>query len=210
MTSTYHSHVLHFPNAKPFDRPEYRWASFVGEFVAPLVKLNLHQNYWFSYYTKFARFRILIDDYEKIKKPLEELRDALGLVDKGEEKDNFTLEGDLGSARFLGAERKDIKPEDRALKVIRLLNAGCDLFIDTLIKDGDYWREEICKNPNNPFDSSSRSYIHLLHNLAQSDIEVYNFVQDQSIGTMSEYYFSHAVAECRIQPIYAVKNRIQV
>ena len=97
----YYSHMLHFPNQKPFNNPDLRWPSFIGHFVQPIVSAHPGLLYWFSNYGAFARFRIYTADYEKIRPQLETLRDKLGLVDKGGEKD-LTLEGDLGGARFRG------------------------------------------------------------------------------------------------------------
>ena len=95
----YYSHVLHFPlGKKPFDKDAFRWPSFVGEFVIPLMK-NRSDLYWFSYYTSFARFRVYTDDYGSLQAELEPLRDELGLVDKGEEK-NETITGDLAKDRL--------------------------------------------------------------------------------------------------------------
>lgn len=212
-----YSHVINIPTVHPFDREEFRWTTFIGEVIAPIMRERTCL-YWFTYYTAFARFRIYAEesDHRDILSSLEPLMARFGLsfrLDKDgkNEEWDYTMEKDIGGARFLGNERSDVSPTERALAVLRMLHAGCQLFIHTLVRDGDYWREE--KNDdqgNNPFGSSSRSYIHLLHNLAQSDIEVYNFIQGQSIGTMSEYYFSHALAEQRIKPVYVVKNRIKV
>ena len=111
---------------------------------------------------------MLISDYEQLRKPLEDLRDSLGLIDKGEEKGDFTLVGDLGHARFLSNLRPNKKPEDRALLVIRYLNSICDLYIDNLIKEpSGYWICEPSTHAENPLGNNFESLAHLLSNIAQ-------------------------------------------
>ena len=194
----YYSHVLYFPNSSLFDNDDFRWTTFVGEFVRPIVE-NISDLYWFSYYTTYARFRIYTNQYHIIKPRLESLRDSLGLIDKGEEKD-LTLESDLGSDRYLSKERTDKTQTDRALLVLKLLNSGCKLFIDTLIKDGHYWKEELNNEINNPLGSSSYSYIHLLHNFCNSDVKVYLYQQNGNVDVLSYYYFREARRQGSITP----------
>jgi hypothetical protein len=190
---TYYSHVLNIPHAHPFDN-EHRWTTFLGEFVKPLVE-GKDFLYWFSYYGDFARFRIYTEDYDSTE--LDTLMAKFGftyrLNDQGKRmEDPFTLEEDLGSPRFLGAERTGISPTERGLMVLRLVHAGARLFLSALVRDGDYWREEICDESNNTFRSSSRSYIHLLHNLTQSPVCV--ILHQDSRGSpqvVSEYSFSY-------------------
>lgn len=188
-----YSHVLNIPHAHPFDN-EHRWTTFLGEFVRPIVD-GRDFPYWFSYYGDFARFRVYTED-ESVLDDIDRLMADLGLSyrqEKGErmEKD-WTLEIDLGGARFLGSERLDVTSRQRALKVLGLVHAGAELFLHSLVRDGDYWREEICDDANNTFRSSSRSYIHLLHNLTQSSVCV--ILHQDSHGSpqvVSEYGFSH-------------------
>lgn len=44
----YVSHVLFFPATPPFDVPELRWTSFIGEFVKPIVTATADLAYWFT------------------------------------------------------------------------------------------------------------------------------------------------------------------
>lgn len=189
----HYSHVLNIPHAHPFDN-EHRWTTFLGEFVKPLVE-GKNFLFWFSYYGDFARFRIYTEDYDSTE--LDTLRKKFGITyrldDKGERMEAvYTLEGDLGSSRFLGAERTDVSSSERGLAVLRLVHAGAQLFLSTLVREGDYWREEICDDNNNTYRSSSRSYIHLLHNLTQSPVCM--ILHQDSHGSpqvVSEYNFSY-------------------
>lgn len=165
----YYSHVLHFPDTYPFDRPEFRWTTFLSEFVAPLMK-DRGLKYWVSYYGSFVRFRVLTDDYESLKPDLESLRDSLGLVDKGEEKD-MTLVGDLGHARFL-APNSDSSPEKRAELVLNYLNSISLLLVDNLVKGGNYWKLETSNHNENPLNNNFESLAHLLGNMTQFQFDV--------------------------------------
>ncbi len=189
-----YSHVLDIPKIHPFDT-QHRWTTFLGGFVKPIIE-GQNFPYWFSYYDSHARFRVHTDD-PSVLAAIQGRMAALGLAYRLEpngdrmEKD-LTLEDDLGNGRFLGAERVDLKPLDRALKVLNLVHAGAELFLHSLVRDFPYWREEICQNPNNTFDSSSRSYIHLLHNLTQSSVGVCLYHdQNGNPAIESEYGFSY-------------------
>lgn len=166
----YHSHILVFPNSPPFDRPEFRWASFVGEFVAPLMngRTNL---FWCTYYGDRAHFRILIDDYESLQLQLEPLRDSLGLVDTGEQK-NQTLIDDLGHSRFLSQNSKSDSPK-RAALVLKYLNSIALLLIDNVQKRQDgYWELETSTDNENPLGNNFESLAHLLANMTGFQFDV--------------------------------------
>ena len=204
----YYSHVLYFPETYPFDNKDFVWTSFVGEFIRPVVE-DVSDLYWFSNYTTCARFRIYTDNYPTIKPKIESLRDSLGLIDNGYEKD-LTLEQDLGANRFLSNERPDKDRTERAMLILKLLHAGCKLYLDTLVKDGKYWREEINNDLNNPLGSSSYSYIHLLHNLCNSDVLVHLFHHKGRFRILSHYYLGHALHQGLIAPQDTEPHRIQV
>ncbi len=213
-----YSHVLSLPQKPPFDT-DHRWTTFLGEFVRPIA-YQRHFPYWFSYYGDHAKFRVYTDDQDVLDRIHAKMND-LGLsyrLDKNgdEEEWNETLEGDLGKPRFLAAERTDLQSIDRATKVLNLLHAGAELFLHSLVRKGDYWREEQNEDKlQNPYGSASRSYIHLLHNLAQSDIEVCSFPYplgsppSPNFDILSEYYFSHAVGSGQIPPIFLKKHRLK-
>ncbi|MBK1884800.1 hypothetical protein JIN85_20490 [Luteolibacter pohnpeiensis] len=188
-----YSHVIDIPKVHPFDT-EHRWTTFLGEFVLPIVQ-GRDLLYWFSYYGDFARFRVYTKD-RSVTLDISHLIGELGLsyriVNGEREEKNLTLEEDLGGGRFLGTERTDLKPLDRALKVLNLVHAGAELFLHSLVKDGDYWREEVNQDANqNPFGSASRSYIHLLHNLTQSPVGIVAFQSNSALHLESEYSFSY-------------------
>lgn len=173
----YHSHVLYFPKSSPFDRPAERWPSFLGCFVTQLVLKRPELVYWFSFYGSLARFRVYTSKYESIRKDLEPLRDRLGLIDKGEEK-NLTLVEDLGGTRFLPPARRDKKPEDRALFVLNYLHSVCRLHLDYLQQRSDgYFQLEQNPDPENPDGHPWQSPHHLLCNIGQPVLPIHLSVQ---------------------------------
>lgn len=196
----YYSHVLHFPNAKPFDNPEYCWTSFLGEFVKPFVDANPDVLYWFTFYKTFARFRILTDRYETLREEIENRRTNLGLIDKGEEKDT-SLIGDLGNDRFIGPHSQSTL-ERRAELILKSLCAAANLIIDGLCKRSDgYWEFERNENVNqNPENSHLFSVVHLFHNMCDSDAIAYHFSHQGQPMVLSYYYFWNALHDKLIAP----------
>lgn len=169
----YYSHVLYFPNGKPFDRSEFAYWSFIGELVLPVVQRRLHRHFWFTNYGNHARFRVYTDQYEALRPTIEDRSRELGLVDRGEEKD-LTLVGDLGHDRFLAGGRTDKRPEDRALLVLGYLHAIAQLVCDNLQQTPDgYWTIEQSMNRENPNGSNFESLHHLLCNSAQVPLFVH-------------------------------------
>jgi hypothetical protein len=200
------SHVINIPGSHPFERKEWRWTTFVGGFVQPVMR-DREAMYWFTYYGDCARLRVRCREAEHqlIQEAIDQLMPKFGLSyrknDAGEREElNYAMEGDIGGTRFLGAERADVTPTERGLHVLRMLHAGGQLFLNTLVKEGPYWREESCKGSNNPYDSSSRSYLHLLHNLTQSDIKVVSCHDKKGTPlVLCEYHYTHAVASGLVQ-----------
>ena len=202
MEPRYYSHVLYFPERKPFDTDDLRWPSFIGAFVAPLVLENSELQYWFTYYGAFARFRVFTADYEALRPNLESLRDKVGLVDKGEEK-NLTLEGDLGGPRFQGPNSK-VSKAARARTILRSLKAASDLMVESVIQRADgYWEFEGNGDAlQNPICGHRFSVCHLFHNLMDSNGRVYVFQDAQGqVGVLSQYYFADAMNRKAIAPV---------
>ena len=185
-----YSHVLHFPNRKPFDKADLRWPGFIGEFVAPIVASHPEVLYWFSFYTAFAKLRIYTADYDKVRPQLEALRDELGLEDKGEEKE-YVVEGDLGGSRFHGPNSK-VTAKVRAESVLRVLKGASDLMVESVIQREDgYWEFEANgHDEQNPVSGHRFSVCHLFHNLMDSDVIAYTYEDTNGKkGVLSYYYF---------------------
>jgi hypothetical protein len=169
----YYSHVLRYPQNKPFDQVELKFSSFVGRFVRPLAALQMHDRLWFTDYGTYARFRVLTNHYPEIEPHLVPLRDGLGLVDTGEEK-NLTLEGDLGHARFLPPARQDVTATQRAMAVLDFLHATCSLYLGCLVELPDgYWTAEQNPHHENPGQSTFESIHHLFCNITHVPLELY-------------------------------------
>jgi hypothetical protein len=198
----YYSHVLHIPDTPLFRDLERRWPSFVGAFVAPLVRDRQHLIYWFSYYTSLARFRVWTDRYDELRPDLERLRNELGLVDQLEEK-GLTLEGDLGVARFIGPNTTSNRTQ-RALKILHSLHSVCELVVDSVQQDGDgSWSFEANGDPQqNPIGNHFFSVTHLYHNLTGSPGLVIAFGQppNDRLNILSYYYFWNEVGQGNLPP----------
>ncbi|MGP8201083.1 MAG: hypothetical protein ACLQU4_16450 [Limisphaerales bacterium] len=189
---SYHSHVLYFPNKPLFCDATHCFPSFLGEFVMPLVQAKPDLLYWFTHYGAFARFRVWTDNYEELCPELEAKRDALGLIDKGEEKD-LTLEGDLGHARFIGADSSS-NPSQRAMKILRSLHAASELVLDSIyrLSNGLWQFEPTGDLLQNPIGNHLFSVNHLFHNLTRSQARIAVFSAEQQTHVLSYYYYHDA------------------
>jgi len=195
----YHSHVLYYPNKTPFDRPDSRWAGFVGEFVKPVVASDPTLLFWCTDYGACARFRVYTDDYDSLRPILEQRRDALGLEDRGEEK-GLSLVDDLGNGRFL-APGSNSTPEKRALLILQALSAAARLVVDSVVRHPDgYWGFEEGADPNqNPDHCHLFSVMHLLHNMTASDAVVYLYEDGGVHNLLSYIYFWNAASAGQIR-----------
>jgi len=202
-----YSHVLHFPNQPPFDRQEFRWPSFIGEFVKPVVEARRNLLYWFTNYGSYARFRVHPDHYDEVCSDILSHRQRLGLVDKDEEKD-LTLINDLGSSRFIGTTSCST-PEERSEVILRSLKHVCDLVVHSVFKNPNgYWQFELNTDVQNPVSGHLFSVLHLYHNLADVNGVAYSFLNDRNeIDVLSYYYFRNLVG---LGQIKAVNPKVHV
>jgi len=187
----YYSHVLYLPTSAPFDHPERKWPSFIGEFVTPIVASHPGLTYWFSYYGDHAKFRVYTDDYEAIRRQIEAERDRLGLEDRGSEK-TLTLIEDIGGGRFISPNSKS-NPLQRAELILRTLCANANLIVDSVVKrDDGYWQfEENLDIAQNPDKSHLFSVNHLFHNMSTSQSLIFSFERNGNTEMLSYYYFSN-------------------
>ena len=198
----HYSYILTFPNEAPFDNLDYRWPSFLAEFVAPLVRGRLTNfHYWCSYYVNEARFRIYTDE-EQFAELLPSLNAAmkdLKLKNCAKEK-NETISDQLANNRFIGPDTKSNKLQ-RAELLIQSLQSVCALLIDSLVPvSGRYWRFEANGNQEqNPIGNHFFSITHLYHNMTLSDGLIVEFDQPPKKGLLSYYYFWAEVAQGHLQ-----------
>jgi hypothetical protein len=196
MIPEYRSYVLGFPSQKPFDDLKFRHASFLGEFVRPLVaNSGRFIHYWSSFYGDHAKLRIYGNHHAEIEGELFPLRDRLNLVSRDEEK-HMSLVGDLGGKRFFG-EKSASQPERRAFRILASLRAVTDLAIDSVyLRPDGYWDfEENQEKQQNPIGNHLFSVTHLYHNVTGADALVVAYGQLPSVGLLSYYYFWDAVAK---------------
>ncbi len=182
----YHAFELQFPAARPYDVDEYRWATFVGEFVRPIAEQYSNLLYWTSYYTKYAEFKVLTDDILQVQPKLDDLERS-GFVVK---KLGRTLEEDLGGGRFIGPNSNST-PSRRAERILRSLKAVCDLLVDSVYKRADgYWaQEESGDRVQNPIGNHFFSVTHLYHNITAADGLIYPFMTPNLQLHLPSYYY---------------------
>jgi hypothetical protein len=198
----YYSYILEFPSTPPFDREEYRWPSFIAEFVAPLVRRRdpNHFLYWCSYYGATANFRIYTDQYEDVRGSLEAALIDLKLRDTGAEKDE-TLVNDLAKSRFIGPDTKS-NPQHRAELILQSLHSVCNLLIDSVVPvAGRYWQFEANGDTDqNPIGNHLFSVMHLYHNITRSQARIAVYKSQEKIDLLSYYYFHYA----KVKALYEI------
>ena len=99
-----YSYFLELPITAPFDKSEYRWPTFLGEFVLPLVKSKPQLLFWFSNYGPLVRFRVHLNGTPDFEHELIALQNNLGIKDTNNEI-GLTLKDDLGGIRFRSVEQ---------------------------------------------------------------------------------------------------------
>jgi hypothetical protein len=213
MIPEYRSYVLEFPNEKPFDKNECRQASFLGEFVRPLVEdQSRYIHYWSTYYGNHAKLRIYSNRHQEIEKELTALRDQLKLKPLDEEK-HMSLLGDLGHKRFFG-DKSESQPERRAFRILASLRAVTDLAIDSIYKRADgYWAFEENQDKNqNPIGNHLFSVTHLYHNVTNANAHVVMFQEQPGgpVDCLSYYYFHDRKQKGIIKPVTEVPREIQM
>ncbi|MGO8899273.1 MAG: hypothetical protein ACLQU5_13145, partial [Isosphaeraceae bacterium] len=177
----YFAYSLQFPNAFPYDKAEYRWATFVGEFIRPISEQNPRLLYWTSYYINTSEFKMYADDASEIQTQLDSFQQH-GFVITPLQR---SLEEDLGGGRFLGPQSASTATR-RATLILHSLKCVCDLLVDSIYKRNDgYWTfEENADKLQNPIGNHLFSVTHLYHNITASQCRVYPFREspENSLG----------------------------
>ncbi len=187
----YFAYSLQFPNSFPFDKAEYRWTSFVGEFIRPITEQNPELLYWTSYYGETAEFKMYVDDSSQAQPQLDSFG-RRGFVISPLQR---SLDEDLGSDRFLGPQSASTATR-RATLILRSLKSVCDLLVDSVFKrDDGYWMfEENSNKRSNPIGNHLFSVTHLYHNITDSQCRVYPFITpDGSFRILSYYDFHNGI-----------------
>ena len=187
--SNYHAFSFQYPSTHPYDQSDYRWTSFLGEFVLRVGSNSPNLLYWASDYGSTVEFKVLTDDLTSVSKEIDKLK-ACGFVVNDL---NRTLEDDLGSNRFIGPDSTSNKTQ-RAMVVLKSLKAVCDLMLDSIIKRPDgYWTQETCGDKKqNPIGNHMFSVMHLHHLIANADALICPFVTaDSKFHLLSYYYYEN-------------------
>lgn len=182
---TYHAHELHFPNTHPFDRHEFRWQSFLGEFVRPILEENPTLQCAVSYYVDHAELYVYTDDFSLIQHCIDKFEQR-GFTTKNM---NRTLEENFGSGRFLGPDSES-DPTRRAKLILASLRALCDLLVDSVYKcENGYWDfESNADKANNPIGNHFYSILHLHHLITQTNVLIYPLLTPDGNVQLLDYY----------------------
>ena len=185
--TTYHAYSFEYPSKHPFDKLEFRWASFLGEFVRKVTTSHPDILYWSTHYGNEVEFKVFTDDVSFIQSAIDNLK-TIGFKVTGLKR---TLEQDLGIQRFIGPGSTS-NPTRRAHLILKSLKAVCDLMIDSIVQRPDgYWEKEDCGDKShNPIGNHMFSVTHLYQLIADSDALVFPiFTPDRTLHLLSYYYY---------------------
>lgn len=187
--STYHAYSFQYPTTHPYDNPDYRWTTFLGEFVHPVSTNRPEVLYWATHYGPTVEFKVFTDDLSGIESEINQLK-ATGFTITAL---NRTLEDDLGSPRFIGPASQSTRT-NRSTLILKSLKSVCDLMLDSIVKRPDgYWEHEECGDKlQNPIGNHMFSVTHLYHLIASTDALVHPYVTpDDTLHLMSYYYYKN-------------------
>ena len=181
----YYSHVLRFSHPEHLDCCPNKYVYWLGEFVLPIHRLNLHGKLWFSFYGDHYKFRFWGTEESHAKAEIEitRLMQQLGLESKSDES-KLTIEEDLGQYRFLNEQRRS-HPDQiraRALLVLNYLDSIASLVLDSLTKQSGDWAFELTPDAFNPTDSAFDSLVHMFGNMTRALFPIHESGQCSAWG----------------------------
>lgn len=185
--NSYHAYSFQYPKTKPYDNQDFRWTTFLGEFLRRISKNRPDVLYWATHYGHHVEFKVLTDDLSGIQNEIDQLH-AMGFTVNDLRR---TLEEDLGSPRFIGASSNSTRTQ-RAMLILKSLKSVCDLMLDSIVKRSDgYWEQEASGDQlQNPIGNHMFSVTHLYHLIAAADVLVCPFITpDQQLRLLSYYYY---------------------
>ena len=190
----YYSYVVDVSNDPPYDKQNYRYFTWVGQFVKPIVEKGHHEKYWFTFYGDHGKLRIWAtpEQHAELEPTIAELFEHVALTRRtnndGEDIEKaLTLREDLGSDRFRPKDFCVEQSDTRARLVLDILHALCELVIDTLqcTQDGHYFVESNQNTDQNRKCSPYESLHHLFHLITKVPISVWTSTE-QPAYTMQQ------------------------
>lgn len=165
-------------HAPHFDDPDLRWTTFVGAFLAPILRDRTVEGFMFLNHAMLDyELRLAVTDYKPLEERLRRHAQALGIQIQANPTAGQTIGGNtFAEERFM--EKSRLADADaaarRATLVFCAMHAACELFIDTLIPQGNYWRTETNGHKqHNPRGNVFESMIHLNANMSGADFDVF-------------------------------------
>lgn len=182
----YRSYYLEYdPQQAPWDQQHYRMYTFWGNLVRPIATDQPTSLLWATHYNSQSHhfeFRVNTEQPDATDDRVRELCDKWRLK-YDDEKIQSDLPGNLGHSRFLAAERNDKNDYDRALLVLKYLDAISRLVVDQVVPvDDKYWRLEKNDHSENPLGNGFESLAHLLANMTGFEFDVFLTSQTAWMG----------------------------
>jgi hypothetical protein len=171
-------------HAPLFDLPQFRWETFVGEFLAPLARDPATEGFVFlNHQPKNYELRFASKDFERIEEEMGKRQLTLGIetLAKPAEGDTSNVGTAFGGGRYLAPDRmgEHEASERRSELVFDLLHAGCALYLDNLVKEGARWRAETnIGEGQNPLGNTFESMLHLISNFSGAKFDVFIMQND--------------------------------
>lgn len=191
-------HQFEVPTHSPyFDKADCRWPSIVGHFFMPIVRDPAVQAFVFlNHSPNNVELRFASAEYTRIEQEIEKLRISLDIRSKVSPVDGeLVSKSAFCGPRWISPEKSGAAEVEqrRSELVFRFLHAGCELFIDNLVRDGDYWRIELNKDAENPLGNSFESLIHLISNFSEAEFDVFLYQTGPSVVSAATAWMQRPV-----------------
>lgn len=190
-TTPHRFHQFKPPTHGPlFDQPASRWPTFVGEFLAPVVRDSAVEAFVFlDHQPKDFEFRFASKEFKRVEDEMAKRQEELGIESIAKPtNDAETIAAAFGGGRFLAPDKLSSQGarELRSELIFRFLHAGCALYLDNLAKDGARWRIEAnFGEGQNPLGNTFESMLHLISNFSGAQFDVFVMQHDPKMLTLA-------------------------
>lgn len=165
-----------FPTHAPFDVPANCWPTIVGHFFAPVVRHRAVKAYVFlDHRPNDIEIRIASTRPKEVEHYMDQIAARWGIVRSS----TGSLAETVGGHAYHG--NRWTSPEKganwalarrRSELMFRFMHAGCALFIDALVPNGNRFEIEENKDKENPNKNVFESAMHLIANFSKADFDV--------------------------------------
>jgi hypothetical protein len=143
-STPYRHHEFYTPKISPFDTAgNFIWPTLVGTFLRPIIESAPDMKYWFCNHGVDFQICFAHKEYEKIELVIEEQKKKFSTTSKVLPTEGATIGTAFRGARWISADKignEDLEARRSGL-VLDHLHSISELFLDSLVMDGIYWRE---------------------------------------------------------------------